>query len=412
MKSIITIAALMLLLTKMTNSQWISQNSNTNQRLLTCFFLNENLGWAGGNEGCVLKTTDGGINWNYYSIGTKYTIHAIHFADSLKGWAALYTFTPSRAGYIIATTDGGTNWYYQYYIDGFTIHNVYFYDENIGWAVGSNGIFLRTLNGGATWQEDFVSPQWSWSLCFVNPNVGWVGDGYSGYVRKTTDGGFTWQYNSVPTYSTMYDIDFVNENVGWAVGEYGHIIKTEDGGELWSLQNNSYSQELNDVEFVNENNGWAIGMGGIILNTTNGGTTWIQQRTYDYSDLFAVCFPDSNNGWAVGDNGIIFHTINGGVTSVEEGQIVGLPTEYNVAQNYPNPFNPSTTIKYSIPQSSNVIIKVFDVLGNEVVTLVSEEKPSGTYELNWNAANLPSGVYFYRLQAGSFVETKKMILLK
>lgn len=412
MKSIPTIFTLTLLLTQMTISQWIPQNSNTNQRLLTCFFLNENLGWAGGNEGCILKTTDGGINWNYYSIGTKYTVHSIHFADSLKGWAALYTFTPSRAGYIVSTTDGGANWYYQYYIDGYTLHNVYFYDQNFGWAVGSNGIFLRTLNGGATWEADFVSPEWSWSLCFINPNVGWVGDGFSGYVRKTTDGGFTWQYNSVPTFSAMYDIDFVNENVGWAVGEYGHIIKTVDGGELWSMQNINYTPELNDVEFQNENNGWVVGLGGIILNTTNGGDTWIEQRTFNYKDLFAVCFPDSINGWAVGDSGTIFHTINGGVTFIEEEQIVNLPTEFLLLQNHPNPFNNSSVINYSIPKTSQVTLKIFSTLGEEIETLVNEEKPSGTYDITFNDANLPSGVYFYRLQAGSYVETKKMILMK
>lgn len=125
----------------------------------------------------------------YISIGTKYTVHAVTFVDSLKGWAALYTFDPSRAGYIAATSDGGINWYFQYYIDGVTLHNVYFYDQYFGWAVGSSGIFLRTVNGGATWEENFVSPQWSWSLCFISPNIGWVGDGFSGYIRKTTDGG-------------------------------------------------------------------------------------------------------------------------------------------------------------------------------------------------------------------------------
>ncbi len=88
------------------------------------------------------------------------------------------------------------------------------------------------------------------------------------------------------------------------------------------------------------------------------------------------------------------------------------PTKFVLAQNYPNPFNPTTKIKYSVPQASNTTIKVFDVLGNEIETLVNEEKPVGTYELTWNAANLPSGVYFYQLKAGSFIETKKMILLK
>ena len=89
-----------------------------------------------------------------------------------------------------------------------------------------------------------------------------------------------------------------------------------------------------------------------------------------------------------------------------------IPYSFLLEQNFPNPFNPTTKIKYSIPQFSNVIIKVFDILGDEIGTLVNEEKPKGIYELTWNAASFPSGVYFYQLRAGSFVETKKMILIK
>ncbi|MBK7631989.1 MAG: SBBP repeat-containing protein [Ignavibacteriales bacterium] len=89
-----------------------------------------------------------------------------------------------------------------------------------------------------------------------------------------------------------------------------------------------------------------------------------------------------------------------------------LPEKYSLHQNYPNPFNPSTVIKYQLPISSQVIIKVYDVLGKEVATLVNEEKPAGRYQVNWNASNLSSGIYFYKIQSGSFVETKKMILLK
>jgi photosystem II stability/assembly factor-like uncharacterized protein len=85
---------------------------------------------------------------------------------------------------------------------------------------------------------------------------------------------------------------------------------------------------------------------------------------------------------------------------------------FELQQNYPNPFNPSTKIKYSVPQSSTVIIRVYDILGNEIETLVNEKKPVGSYEINWSSENLPSGIYFYRLQAGNFIETKKMLLLK
>ncbi len=97
------------------------------------------------------------------------------------------------------------------------------------------------------------------------------------------------------------------------------------------------------------------------------------------------------------------------ITSFPEQSII---VNGHLSANYPNPFNPSTTINYSIPKQSYVILKVYDILGKEIANLVNEEKPAGTYELNWNAVNLPSGVYFYQLKAGEFNQTKKMILMK
>jgi hypothetical protein len=98
------------------------------------------------------------------------------------------------------------------------------------------------------------------------------------------------------------------------------------------------------------------------------------------------------------------------ITDVESEQ--QLPLNFNLNQNYPNPFNPSTAISFSIPTSEFVSLKVFDVLGSEVATLVNEEKPTGRYKVDFNAANLPSGVYLYKLQAGNFTEVKKLMLLK
>jgi hypothetical protein len=88
------------------------------------------------------------------------------------------------------------------------------------------------------------------------------------------------------------------------------------------------------------------------------------------------------------------------------------PKEYSLGQNYPNPFNPSTTIEYSIPKNSVVSLKIYDMLGKEVATLTDRYQEAGTYIVNWNASHLSSGVYFYKLSAGSFIETKKMILSK
>ena len=503
MKYFLRLLCLIILTSSLSFSQWIHQNSNSTRRLLTIYFLNQNMGWAGGNDGSILKTTNGGIDWTYISIGTKYTVHAITFVDSLKGWAALYTFSPSRAGYIMATSDGGFNWSIQYYIDGVTLHNVYFYDQYFGWAVGSSGIFLRTVDGGATWQEDFLSADWSWSVDFVNPNLGWVGVGYAGYVRKTTDGGYSWQYKSVPSYSRMMDIDFINENVGWAVGQDGHIIKTTDGGDTWVHQISNVGQELNDVEFKNENEGWIVGLGGVISHTTNGGANWYLQSSNTSNNLYGVSFCNQNVGWVAGDNGLVLNTENGGgpplpvelvsfdadyiygivnlswttateinnsgfdverksdegdwnkitfiqgngttteikhylfndkVENLEDLKLfyrlkqidynggfeysnvieveVNLPTKFDLEQNYPNPFNPITTIKYNVPFKSSVTIKIFDILGKEVETLVNEEKDAGYYQTSFDASRLSSGIYFYTLRGGSYFVTKKMNLLK
>jgi hypothetical protein len=98
------------------------------------------------------------------------------------------------------------------------------------------------------------------------------------------------------------------------------------------------------------------------------------------------------------------------VTDVQDNS--SNPSSYNLFANYPNPFNPSTTIKYSIPEASFTTITIYDALGNEVSSLVNETKSAGTYEVEFNAADLSSGIYYYTLQAGSFAQTKKMILIK
>lgn len=98
------------------------------------------------------------------------------------------------------------------------------------------------------------------------------------------------------------------------------------------------------------------------------------------------------------------------ITDVEDEETI--PLVFNLEQNYPNPFNPATTIKFAVPEKSNVLIKAYDILGSEVATLVNEEMDAGWYEKNFNAKGLASGIYFFRMEAGNFISTKKMILLR
>ena len=118
----------------------------------------------------------------------------------------------------------------------------------------------------------------------------------------------------------------------------------------------------------------------------------------------------SNSNYTI-SSGTVYN-FKGMVTGVNDNQYFGIPDNYSISQNYPNPFNPSTKINYALPKSSLVKIKVFDVLGREVINLINEEQTAGYHEVVFNASSLPSGVYFYNILAENFAQTKKMILMK
>ena len=95
-----------------------------------------------------------------------------------------------------------------------------------------------------------------------------------------------------------------------------------------------------------------------------------------------------------------------------QNNLTGIPSEFTLDQNYPNPFNPATKISYGLPKESFVSIKIFDILGKEVMKLVNENKQAGYHQVDFNASNFASGMYFYKIEAGSFVQTRRMMLLK
>jgi len=138
----------------------------------------------------------------------------------------------------------------------------------------------------------------------------------------------------------------------------------------------------------------------------------IQWGGYKYSNLTSVCFIDTINGWVTGEGGTIIHTTDGGgIVKVEETNNP-IPDTYILSQNYPNPFNPTTRIRFSIPSERFTSLTVYDVLGSEIITLVDEEKPAGEYEVEFKGDGLTSGIYFYQIKAGDFIQTKKMVLLR
>jgi photosystem II stability/assembly factor-like uncharacterized protein len=400
-------------------SQWIIQTSRTSNDLYSVSFANSNTGWSVGINGTIVKSTNGGIDWNNQISGTNNLLLGVQFFDSMTGWAV------GDSGKILKTIDGGENWQFQPSGTSNILRSVFFINSQTGWAAGDTGTVLKTTNGGINWTfQTGVNSNNLNSIRFINENTGWIA--CSQAVYKTTNGGINWvlNYNSI---RNLVSIFFIDDNTGWVTGNVYTIMKSTDGGMTWNNQisavngkNDSPPGVYTSVYFIDANTGWytsAHSFGGSIYKTSNGGDNWTMDfPTTQNRKLYTINFNSSGFGWAAGEAGTILRgSLLTGISN--NGNIA--PNKFSLSQNYPNPFNPTTNIKYQIthlggsPTNSNlVILKIFDALGKEVATLVNEKQSPGTYEVKWNGAQYPSGVYFYKLSAGDFVETKKMLMIK
>ena len=407
--SLLFIVSLLAQFTSLAQEGWFEQTSGVSKKLVGVSFADVNIGTVVG-DGQILRTTDGGLTWDSLSSDT-FGLWDVHFVNTNVGMAV--------GGAILRTTNGGVTWDSLWTSADTSLYGVFLTDENTGTVVGTTGTILRTTDGGTTWiDQSFNTIETLTDVNFTDANTGTV-VGWGGIILRTINGGTTWVSQTSGTTNQFWGVWFTDTNIGTAVGRGGDIRRTTDGGIMWDSLTSGTTNDLWDVFFTDTNIGTVVGGTGIggesngeIYRTTDGGSTWVTQLSNYQYGLHGVSFTDANNGTVVGVNGTILRTTTGGVSFIEENEIDDVPTDFNLTQNFPNPFNPSTKIIYSVSQLSNVTIKIFDVLGNEIETLVSEEKPIGTYEITWYAKGLPSGVYFCQLKAGSFVETKKMVLLK
>jgi photosystem II stability/assembly factor-like uncharacterized protein len=271
-------------------------------------FVDSSKGWIVEyiSTGGIYATSNGGTTWGPQPTPANY-LRSIAFGDANTGWAV------GNFGKIVNTTNGGGSWAAQ--TSGVSAHlnAVAALDASFAWIVGDGGKILHTSNGGATWNRQNSDPITSSgfsSVDFVSSTTGWV---VGRSIVQTTDGGTTWTVQvSGLTGGMGSDIDFVDSLNGWAVASGSQILHTADGGTTWTNQNSNGASQLLGVSFINATTGWTVGCGGAIRYTADGGTTWFPQISGITSCLEDVAFVDSSNGWAVGQGGIILHTTDGG----------------------------------------------------------------------------------------------------
>ena len=443
---------------------WVIKNQIYYDGFQCIYFTDPENGFAVGTWGLFTRTTNGGENWTSPISLTSHWLHTVFFIDKFTGFAAGGGFNNAL---IFKTTNSGSNWTLVRNTYEGGILGITFLDERNGWACGYNGTMLRTFSGGEGWLAENSSintaigemvvfensayavgefgvvlgldPNYQYPLTVIRPNGGEVF--YTGTQENIY---WIWSDSSNVTieYSFGAGWNLIAEDIPntghylWTVPEVNSnnvllkISKADNTG-IFALSTHPFAiRPYIPVELVSFN---------AAVSTNNITLTWSTatevnnfgfevQRSVDNSEFLTIEFvngygttTEPNNYSYVDDNvvpGKYFYRLKQvdfdgtfEYFDIVEVEFIG-PTEFKLNQNYPNPFNPSTVISYSIPGSEFVTLKIFDMLGNEVSVLVNEEQPAGTHNVEFNSTGLSSGTYFYRIQAGSFADSRKMILLK
>jgi len=400
------------------NAQWLQQTSGVTTGFQDCEFINQNTGWVCGNNGVIVKTTNGGINWIQQTTGVSKILWGIEAIDENLLWCV------GQWNTILKTTDSGNNWIV--IRDGptssTTFRKAYFLNANTGWLLKTNYI-LRTTNGGVSFDSTYTIFTYLWDIFFEDANTGVLcGDG--ALIMKSTDGGVSWNEITIPLHNfgepNFYRLSFIGD-FGWTVGEgsgsgLGKLVyRTTNFGSSWdSIARVPYpSNELNySVFFSSLNTGYCGGTTGYTFKTTNGGLNWYQQVVPSNGYRGDFYFVNDSLGWSVGGGGQIFKTTNGGTYVGVEPISSIIPDNLMLYQNYPNPFNSETIIEFKISQKDVYKMEIFDVLGRRIEELFNEYIPAGKYKVIYNAVNLSSGVYYYKLYSAKISKTLKFILIK
>lgn len=414
-------------------------------------FINANTGWAIDNNGRVQKTTNSGDTWTSYTITPLSSNRSVGFFDSLHGIVG--DFYESEA--LNRTTNGGINWAYVKNVEDLQlagICGISIVNENTAYACGTYNDaakVCKSTDKGFSWTVVFNDTSLARSLVdcyFWSPDSGIAAGGYNtnvfgtgnSVVILTTNGGNTWQrvYKSSRTHEWCWKISFnpvVSKTFGVVSlqrlnGLLSYYLKTTDNGFSWTEFPFMDHYFENGIGFLNENTGWIGGSGssapgGLAYQTTNGGLNW--DTVGNLTSVNRIRFINDTLAFAAGRTISKYSRYVVGISTVS----TEIPITFNLYQNFPNPFNPRTNIKFDIPvQVSNnnsnagnnntvmTNLTIYDQLGKVIKVIVNEYLNPGSYTAGFDGGYYPSGIYYYKLETGSglntYSQTKKMLILK
>lgn len=374
--------------------------------------------------GYVILTTNGGTTWTNVTgdMGSStfglYTISAISATEAWVG---------ANDGGVYHTTNAGSHWTMINLPSPVTpfVDVIHFFNVNTGFILGDpaggSWCYYWTTNAGANWTfgpapvATGSEAGWNNSYCALDTGHIWFGTN----VSKIYKGGLRSGFTSSPSVEvSSFGVAFFNANTGVASMVTSSTAVAADnvstnGGTSWTAGFLPAGIQFGIKAIPNQPYGFMSGAratGGGIYFSSNYGVNWTSVYTSSNS-IYALAFANANTGWAGSAGGAIFKWA-GTLIGINSNNTT-VPTKYVLEQNYPNPFNPTTTINYSIPKSSFVTLKVYDVLGNEVITVANGEfQTANNYTYNLDFSKLSSGIYYYTIKAGDFTATKKLMFVK
>ncbi|MCC6865994.1 MAG: T9SS type A sorting domain-containing protein [Ignavibacteria bacterium] len=388
-------------------SQWTQISTINSPELKAVKFFNEHTGIVAG-QGGIWRSTNSGVNWTQVLSG--HTLYSVSFPDISIGYAV------GDSGIIFKTTNAGLNWnQIGIGVTSKRLNTVSFPSVNTGWIMGESGKILYTFNGGTSFtnQSNGDTTYEVNYLHMANGTTGYYCGSSSANAETfgvTGNGGINWLYTFFMAGNILNATSNIPGLGGYAlaVGTNGRIRRTTTNGTTWTVITSPVSVQLNHIVFLDANTGYIAGNSGNILKTTNSGLNWVIDATVTANNLKCISFINANTAWAVGSNGVVIRMgIPVGINSNSNIQT------YTLEQNFPNPFNPQTKIVVEIPARGLIKLVVYDVIGNEIITIVNNEVNAGIYEYNFDGGKYSSGVYAYRLFINNqFIDSKKMTLIK
>ena len=345
---------------------WNAVNNGLTSEDITSFAVNGSAIFAATQYNGIFLSTNNGTSWTAVNFGlTNTQLLALAISRTIL-------FAGTYGGGVFRSTNNGTNW--TAVITGLTninVHALTVIDTNI-FAGTDDGVFLSTNNGT------------SWTAA----NTGMIDiTGHAPHINV-----------------------FAVSRTNLFVGTNNSIFLSTNNGTNWNAVNSTATPVYTFT--VSGTNLFAGTDDDVYLSTDNG-TNWTAVNSgLPNNPIYAITVSGTNLFAGTENKGVWMRSLSEMIPTVVKDSHNQIPICFALEQNYPNPFNPTTNISFSLPSKYFAILKVFDVLGREVATIISEELSAGNHTREWNAANMSSGIYFYCLQAGPFTETKKLVLLR